>query len=428
MNDAPLTVLLDRAGTAGGAERYWQIVLPALREAGVDVHVMARTVTDRRRYGGSVDEVSWAGDEGQPSAAAAARVRAHLRDCGGGTVVTASVFDPAVLDAVRAEADRWIVRIHDHRTFCPNGDRVFPQFSAICTHAAGPSCALNALMRGCMHGPRPASGARLERRLGIARRVAAADAILVSSAYMHDSAVTNNVDRRRLVVTPPPLADRAYARRTAPRPPRDTVLFSGRLTAQKGLQSLLRAIATIPAERRPRLVVAGSGDDEAPARALAARLGIEVEWRGWLDTRDLRDAIDAATIVAVPSLEAEPFGLVGIEAQARGRPAVAYDVGGIPDWIDGAGIAVPRGDERALGGAIADALGPARWNALSVAARHSSERYRLRPHLERLLDVIDARENVLTAAAAAMPAARVRPIPHSPERRSRPAADRRSSG
>jgi glycosyltransferase involved in cell wall biosynthesis len=432
VNDAPLTVLLDRAGTAGGAERYWQIVLPALREAGVDVRVIARTVTDRRRYGGAVREVRWGTDDGEPSAEAAACVRAHLRECGGGTVVTASVFDPAVLDAVRAEADRWIVRIHDHRTFCPNGDRVFPQFSGICTHAAGASCAVNALMRGCMHGPRPASAGRLERRLGIARRVAAADAVLVSSVYMHDSAVTNAVDRRRLVVTPPPLADRAYARRTAPRPARDTVLFSGRLTPQKGLQSLLRAIATIPAERRPQLVVAGSGDDEVPARALAARLGIEVDWRGWLDTRELRAAIDAATIVAVPSLEAEPFGLVGIEAQARGRPAVAYDVGGIPDWIDGAGIAVPRGDERALGGAIAYALGPARWNALSVAARRSSERYRLRPHLERLIDVIDARplacENALTAVATAMPAVPAQPTPHSPERRSRPTADRRSSG
>ncbi len=432
MNDAPLTVLLDRAGVAGGAERYWQIVVPALREAGVDVRIIARTVTETRRYGGSVSEIPWGGDDGVPVPAAAERVRARLRDVGGGIVVTASVFDPAVLDVVRAEAHRWIVRIHDHRTFCPNGDRLYPQFGGICTNVAGPSCTIGALVRGCMHGPRLASATHLEQRLAVARRIADADAVLVSSRYMHASALANRIDPRRLVITPPPLSDRSFVREVAPRPVRDTVLFSGRLTPQKGLRSLVRAIGSIAAARRPRLIVAGSGDDEGPARALAARLGVQAEWRGWLPTRALRDAIDEATIVAVPSLEPEPFGLVGIEAQARGRPAVAYAVGGIPDWIADAGIAVPRADERALGKAIVAALDGDRWTALSVAARRSSERYRLRPHVERMLDVIDARPlactDATTAVAAAMPVARALPIPRSPARPSRPAAGRRSSG
>jgi glycosyltransferase involved in cell wall biosynthesis len=431
VNEPSLIVLLDRAGNAGGAERYWQIVVPALREAGVDVRVVAREVTDARRYGGDVTEIRWSGDDGAPDVAAAERVRAMLREAGGAVAITASVFDAAVLDAVRDEAARWIVRIHDHRTFCPNGDRVFPQFAGNCTAAAGAICAVNAVVRGCMHGPRAASALRLERRLDVARRMALADAVLVSSAYMHESARTNRVDPRRLVVTPPPLSDTAFARTVAPRPLHDTVLFSGRLTPRKGLQSLLRALAGIGPAERPRLIVAGTGDDEAAARVLALRLGIAVDWRGWLEPGALRAAIDESTIVAVPSLEAEPFGLVGIEAQARGRPAVAYDVGGIPEWIEGAGLAVPRGDERALARAIAFALGPERWIALSRAARRSSERYRLRPHVERMLDVIDARplpcEDAATAVAAAMPAGRARPTRRSPARRNQPAAGRRPS-
>jgi glycosyltransferase involved in cell wall biosynthesis len=432
VNDAPLTVLLDRAGVAGGAERYWQIVVPALREAGLDVRLIARTVTESRRYGGEVIEIPWGGDDGIAVPEAAERVRTLLREIGGGIVVTASVFDPAVLDVVRAEADRWIVRIHDHRAFCPNGDRLYPQFSGICDKVAGASCAVGALVRGCMSGPRLASAKHLSNRLAVARRIEKADAVLVSSAYMHASALANHIDPRRVVITPPPLSDRSFVRDVAPRPFRDTILFSGRLTPQKGLRSLVRAIGSVAPSRRPRLLVAGTGDDEAPARALAARLGVEVAWRGWLDMRALRDAIDEATIVAVPSLEAEPFGLVGIEAQARGRPAVAYAVGGIPDWIADAGIAVARGDERALGKAIVDALDADRWTALSIAARRSSERYRLRPHVERMLDVLDARPlpctDVATAVAAAMPAAPARPTRRSPERPSRPAAGTQSSG
>ena len=65
----------------------------------------------------------------------------------------------------------------------------------------------------------------------------------------------------------------------------------------------------------------------------------------------MRAAYDAATLVAMPSLWGEPFGLVGIEAFARGRPVVAYDAGAISEWLcasSGGGRVVPLGDEQAL--------------------------------------------------------------------------------
>ena len=390
MNVKALTILLDGVGIEGGAERYWHIVVPALRELGVAVRVIARTIDERSPLGASATEIRWAADDERADTKTAGRIGSLLREVDGATVITASVFDPGVLDAVRANARRWIARIHDHRAFCPNGDRLFPQFSAICAQPAGLPCLRNAVVHGCMHGPHVASIGRLTQRLAVRDRIACADAVLVSSEYMRASAVTNRIEEQRVVVTPPPLSDAAFARAPRSRPARDTVLFSGRLTPQKGLGSLIRSIARIAADRRPAMIVAGTGNDEANARALAVRLGVAVDWRGWLAQRQLRTAIDEATIVAVPSLEAEPFGLVGIEAQARGRPAVAYDVGGIGDWITGAGIAVPRADERALEHAMLEALEPATWQRLSLAARRSSERYRMRPHLERLLAVLDA--------------------------------------
>jgi glycosyltransferase involved in cell wall biosynthesis len=157
------------------------------------------------------------------------------------------------------------------------------------------------------------------------------------------------------------------------------------------LRSLLRALALIPVTERPRLVVAGEGEDEErAARAQAARDGVAVEWRGHLSAAQLRAAIDRADAIAVPSLWPEPFGLVGIEAQARGRPAVAYDVGGIGDWIAGAGIAVRRGDEGALAAAIRTVLDDRAWSNLSAAARARAETYRLGEHVERLLDLFHA--------------------------------------
>lgn len=51
-------------------------------------------------------------------------------------------------------------------------------------------------------------------------------------------------------------------------------------------------------------------------------------------------------LVAVPSLWQEPFGMVGIEAMASGKPVVAFNVGGVSKWLaEGVnGYAVARGD------------------------------------------------------------------------------------
>ena len=100
----------------------------------------------------------------------------------------------------------------------------------------------------------------------------------------------------------------------------------------------------------------------------------------------MRDAYDAATLVAIPSLWGEPFGLVGIEAFARGRPVVAYDAGAIAEWLvpSGAGRAVPLRDERALGTAIAELLGGDAWSRASALAFAAARDYRLRAHVQRI--------------------------------------------
>ena len=384
-----VTVLCDRVADVGGAERYWKTVLPALGARGVHVHLLAREVVDASYFGAGAREIRWADEDGAPSADAARLVADELRRNPADVVITASVFDTAVLDAVRARADRWFVRIHDHRTFCPTGDRVYPQFEGPCSAAMGAACRGAVLVRGCVHGPRPSSFRRIAAREAVRDRIGRADGLLVSSAHMRATCEANGVDGARVAITPPPLPDAAFAPATAPRPGAPTLLFASRLTPRKGLRSLLGALAKLVPAERPRLVVAGEGaEEEREARAQADRDGVAVEWRGKLPAGELRAAIDAADAVAVPSLWPEPFGLVGIEAQARGRPAVAYGVGGITDWIAGAGIAVPRGDETALAGAIRTILDEATWSGFSAAARARAEDHRLGAHVERLLRIL----------------------------------------
>jgi glycosyltransferase involved in cell wall biosynthesis len=386
-----VAVFCDRVGIAGGAERYWETVIPALRARGVDVRLFAREVSAPARPGIDAYPIAWADEAGEPSEQAAREVAEALRKMRPSTVITASVFDCAVLDAIRATPTRWLVRVHDHRPFCPTGDRVYPQFGASCSAQMGMPCRVATLVRGCVRGPRLSSLRAIAARERVRDRIAGADAVLVSSEHMRATCTLNGIDARRVAITPPPLSDAAYTESVLPAPSIPMLLFAARPTARKGLVSLIGALARIARDERPHLVVAGSGaEDDGGANRAAHAAGVDVTWRGTLDPDAMRAAIDASSAVAVPSLWPEPFGLVGIEAQARGRPAVAYRVGGIPEWIGGAGIAVERGDERALAEAIRAILNPRRWPVYSAAARSRAEAYRLDAHVTRLLEVCHA--------------------------------------
>jgi len=103
----------------------------------------------------------------------------------------------------------------------------------------------------------------------------------------------------------------------------------------KGIPVLVEAVAALRRAGRPaRLIVAGAGalqrDFEAQARSLDVQG--DIEFRGQLDAAGVRHALDGADLFVLPSLtEGLPRAL--LEAMARGLPAIATDVGGIPELL-----------------------------------------------------------------------------------------------
>ncbi len=136
------------------------------------------------------------------------------------------------------------------------------------------------------------------------------------------------------------------------------ILCVGRASdPNKGIPTLVEALARIPATAR--LVLVDSDHPESPARRRARALGVEgrISFTGRVPVETLVDLYRRSQVAVVPSLY-EGFGLPAVEALACGTPVVATRAGALPDVLGavGGGILVPPGHSDALARAVADLL------------------------------------------------------------------------
>lgn len=155
------------------------------------------------------------------------------------------------------------------------------------------------------------------------------------------------------------------ATRSPALPDGDFILFVGALGRHKGVHTLLEAHGGLA--EAPQLVLIGGSLGEPLDRVPD---GVRV----------IRDAPHELVLEAwarcrvgvVPSLWAEPLGLVALEALALGRPLIASRIGGLTDIVehDRGGLLVPPGDAAALREALRALLDdPGRGARLGAAGR-----------------------------------------------------------
>ena len=182
---------------------------------------------------------------------------------------------------------------------------------------------------------------------------------------------------------------------TEPLPDTPRALFVGVLERYKAFDLLPDAWRRVASEvPDATLHVVGSGTLAPLAAALVEELPGRVEWSPVLTAEGVSAALDASTLLVLPS-RSEGMGRVVIEAGCRARAVVGSRVGGIPDVVaDGeTGILVPPGDVDALAAALVRVLSDRELaERLGAEGRRRVEPWLVTPeeYARRVRELVDA--------------------------------------
>ena len=378
----------------GGCEHYVSMIMPLLHNSPVDA---ARLVIE------PVKNIN----------ASNAGVRSHTIRVGGlgiaGVIDAVREFDPDVIyshglgDPLLEQAlvRSWptVIFNHNYAGACINGSKQHQiPFYSVCEKPFNVRCLSTYFFRRC-GGMNPLSAMRGYYREKLRQSVLCeAASVCVASQHMCSVMLQNGISNKKLYYLPlfpthgdpDPVLPESKTRT-------DTILLVGRLTRLKGYTHLVPAVALASKAlcRRLTLAIAGDGPDREKLLALAARYKVPIEWYGWLAPEEVTTKMRQADLLAVPSLWPEPFGLVGIEAGCVGTPAVAYAVGGIPDWLIPGVSGEMAPAERLHPAPLADSIVRAlrdtnHWQQLRECAWQQATMFSRERHVTKLIQILQS--------------------------------------
>ena len=246
-----------------------------------------------------------------------------------------NIHNPYIVE-VLTELKPVVKYVHDHESYCPKGIRIVND--SLCTNSLSLRCAINAF-RGngyrCMgRRSQPLEVLKKIRQMLMNRRAHRnVKKFVVASNHMKKNLLMQGYQDNRIAVIPYFTVIPDDITEVSQQ---NNILFVGRISPEKGLDIFIESLELLEADFRFIIVGDGSPDyvDMLHNKVREKKLEEKVEFSGWVDNRHISEYHAKSAFLVVPSIWPEPFGIVGIEAMAHSRPAISFNVGGIPEWLE----------------------------------------------------------------------------------------------
>lgn len=235
-------------------------------------------------------------------------------------------LSPSILPELKRAGIPTVLTAHDLKLACPNNKMLAN--GRICEACKGHRYH-NVVRQRCVHGSVAASAviaveAVVNAALGSWRNHI--DRIVVPSRFLIEKFVEWGWPRERFTYIP------NYVDAPSLQPdftPGDYFVYFGRLSVEKGLPTLVAAASASGV----RLVVAGTGPEEASLRETVGRTGARVEFVGYQTGESLHRLVRQSRASILPSewFENAPLGV--LESFALGKPVIGARIGGIPELV-----------------------------------------------------------------------------------------------
>ncbi|WP_432652091.1 glycosyltransferase family 4 protein [Phyllobacterium myrsinacearum] len=257
-------------------------------------------------------------------------------------------LSPSIFATLHKAGIPTVMTVHDLKLACPAYKMLVD--GHVCEECRGGKI-YNVVRHRCIKGSLALSGlvfleTIVHRGLGLYRNKV--DKFVVPSKFYREKLMEWGWPADQLVYIPNFVDTQAFATGWDEG---DYFVFAGRLAPEKGLVTLIHAAALA----KQRLVIAGTGPDEAMLKALVRELDADVTFAGYVSGKNLTRLIGESRALILPSEWYENAPVSILEAYALGRPVIGAAIGGIPEMIrEGeTGMTAVAGDANDLARVIA---------------------------------------------------------------------------
>ena len=298
-------------GIIGGIERYMQNSAELLRRNGFAVYClyMENGGKAQEAFAGAFDQIA----EFSPD---------HQLLKNADMVVIHNIIPPELIK--KLPADKSFFFAHDHNIYCQRHHYYTPIGRINCHRKYN-----KLICKLCSLGRNAAPPLSEYRKLPA----------LVLSDFMAENLRKNSFDK---VIKLPPFIEVRRTEHTFMPDGVLRILFLGQLIRGKGADLMVKALAKL--DLPFHCTIAGDGNDRAMLEKMVCKykLSDRIKFSGFVS--DMEQLWQNCDVCCFPIRWQEPFGLVGLESIAHGIPVVAFDLGGVREWLVDIknGFAVPE--------------------------------------------------------------------------------------